>query len=168
MKILLTLLRRAFSPNLFLNLTQSYKFLPAAAGLLRSVDLWIEGCMKYRAFMLRCRACFPSPSERRATTHVPRNLHLSVHLTIFFLVLIFSGQVSLEGLSIFCQQVSKSQNSQNICCLKVKLSRVQLKASVLMQRLSYPTETVLSNNIARNRIVLSFKDSPRKPLGRRP
>ena len=37
-----------------------------------------------------------------------------------------------------------------------------------MQRLSYPTETVLSNKIARNRIVLSFKDSPRKPLGRRP
>ena len=38
-----------------------------------------------------------------------------------------------------------------------------------MQRLSYPTETtVLSNKITRNRIVLSFKDSPRKPLGRRP
>ena len=42
------------------------------------------------------------------------------------------------------------------------------KASVLMQRLSYPTETVLSNKISRNRIVLSFKGSPRKPLGRRP
>ena len=37
-----------------------------------------------------------------------------------------------------------------------------------MQRLSYPTETVLSNKITRNRTVLSFKDSPRKPLGRRP
>ena len=37
----------------------------------------------------------------------------------------------------------------------------RLKASVLMLRLSYPTETVLSNKIARNRIVLSFKDSPR-------
>ena len=37
-----------------------------------------------------------------------------------------------------------------------------------MQRLSYPTETVLDNNITRNRIVISFKDSPRKPLGRRP
>ena len=37
-----------------------------------------------------------------------------------------------------------------------------------MQRLSYPTETDLSNEIARNRIVLSFIDSPRKPLGRRP
>ena len=37
-----------------------------------------------------------------------------------------------------------------------------------MQRLSYVTETVLSNKITRNRIVLSFKDSPRKPLGRRP
>ena len=32
-----------------------------------------------------------------------------------------------------------------------------------MQRLSYPTETVLTNKITRNRIVLSFKDSLRKP-----
>ena len=37
-----------------------------------------------------------------------------------------------------------------------------------MQRLSYQTETVLSNKIPRNRLVLSFKDIPRKPLGRRP
>ena len=37
-----------------------------------------------------------------------------------------------------------------------------------MQRLSYPTETVLSDKITRNRIVPSFKDSPRKPLRRRP
>ena len=42
------------------------------------------------------------------------------------------------------------------------------EASVLMQRLSYATDTVLSNKITRNRIVLSFKDSPRKPFGRRP
>ena len=41
-------------------------------------------------------------------------------------------------------------------------------ASVLMQRRSYPTEAVLSNKITRNRIALSFKDSPRKRLGRRP
>ena len=37
-----------------------------------------------------------------------------------------------------------------------------------MQRLSYPTEIILSNKISRNRIVLSFKDSPRNPLGRLP
>ena len=37
-----------------------------------------------------------------------------------------------------------------------------------MLRLSYPTETVLSSKITRNRIVLPFKVSPRKPLGRRP
>ena len=37
-----------------------------------------------------------------------------------------------------------------------------------MQKLSYPTETVLSNKIGRNRKVLSFKDSPRIPFGRRP
>ena len=45
---------------------------------------------------------------------------------------------------------------------------MRLYASVLMQRLSYPTETVYSNKITRNRIVLSFKVCPRKPLGRRP
>ena len=39
-------------------------------------------------------------------------------------------------------------------------------AGVVMQRLSYLTETVLFNKIARNRIVPSFKDSPSKPLGR--
>ena len=37
-----------------------------------------------------------------------------------------------------------------------------------MQRLSYPTETDLSTKITENRNVLSFKDSPRKQLGRRP
>ena len=42
------------------------------------------------------------------------------------------------------------------------------EGSVLMQILSYLTETVLSNNITRNRIVLSFKDSPIKPLRQRP
>ena len=36
-----------------------------------------------------------------------------------------------------------------------------------MQRLSYPTETVLTNKINGNRIVLSFKDGHRKPLGTR-
>ena len=48
------------------------------------------------------------------------------------------------------------------------LPLMEVEASVLMQRMSYPTETVLSNKIIRIRIVLSFKDSPRKPLGRRP
>ena len=33
-----------------------------------------------------------------------------------------------------------------------------------MERLSYPTETVLPNKITRNKIVLAFKDSPRKSL----
>ena len=37
-----------------------------------------------------------------------------------------------------------------------------------MQRLSYLTETTLSIKITKNRRVLSFKDSPRKPLRRRP
>ena len=43
---------------------------------------------------------------------------------------------------------------------------ITLQTSVVMQRLTYPTETVLSNNIPRNIMVLSVKDSPRKPLGR--
>ena len=37
-----------------------------------------------------------------------------------------------------------------------------------MQGQSYQNETVVSKKITRNRIVLPFKDSPRKPLGRRP
>ena len=37
-----------------------------------------------------------------------------------------------------------------------------------MQILSYPIVTALCNKITRNRTVQSFKDSPRKPLGRRP
>ena len=37
-----------------------------------------------------------------------------------------------------------------------------------LQSLSYPTETVLSNKMTRDRIVLSSKDSPKKPQRRRP
>ena len=33
-----------------------------------------------------------------------------------------------------------------------------------MQRLCHPTETVLTNKMTKNKIVLSFKDSPRKPV----
>ena len=33
-----------------------------------------------------------------------------------------------------------------------------------MQRMSYPTETVLTNKMTRNRIVLSSKDSPESHL----
>ena len=47
-------------------------------------------------------------------------------------------------------------------------ANVKQKASVVMQRLSYPTDTVLSHNITRYRIVLSFKYSPRKPIRWRP
>ena len=38
------------------------------------------------------------------------------------------------------------------------------KARLLMQRLCYSSETLLSNMINRNRIVLSFKDSPIIPF----
>ena len=37
--------------------------------VLRSVDLWITGWVKSRAFLLRRCARFPSPSERRARNH---------------------------------------------------------------------------------------------------
>ena len=40
---------------------------------------------------------------------------------------------------------------------------IKYEVAVLIVGLSYPTETVLSTKITRNRIVLSFKDSPRKP-----
>ena len=46
--------------------------------------------------------------------------------------------------------------------------QISPEASVVMQRLPYSTETILSNKINRNRIVLSFEDNPRKPLRRRP
>ena len=43
------------------------------------------------------------------------------------------------------------------------------KAIVLMPRMSYTTtETVLSNKITRNRIVLPFNNNPKNSLGRRP
>ena len=46
--------------------------------------------------------------------------------------------------------------------------REDREGSVLMQNLSDLTETVLSNQTTGNIIVPSFKDSPTKPLGRRP
>ena len=36
---------------------------------------------------------------------------------------------------------------------------VQLEASGVVQRLSYPTEAFVTKKITRDRIVLSFKDS---------
>ena len=56
------------------------------------------------------------------------------------------------------------QTSFRRSCLQIRRG----KASVVKQRLSYLTETVLTNEITRNRIVLSFNDSLRKPLRRRP
>ena len=43
----------------------------------------VKGCVKSRTFLLRRRARFPSPSEQRATTHVPTNLHRSVEVAVF-------------------------------------------------------------------------------------
>ena len=47
-----------------------------------------------------------------------------------------------------------------ICCAMMYFDLTKPEASVVMQRLSYPTETLLTNKITRNKIVLSFKDSP--------
>ena len=44
----------------------------------------------------------------------------------------------------------------------------QILSDCLMQRMSYPTETVLSNKNTWNRVIQSFKDTPRKPLVVRP
>ena len=57
--------------------------------LLRSVDLWIKGCVKSRAFLLRRRTCFPSPSACARTsqrTVLSTNTSSSLHsLFLFFL-----------------------------------------------------------------------------------
>ena len=65
----------------------------------------------------------------------------------------------------------KDTKKPDICLASGQLSNCWvgcIKASVLMQRLSYPTETVISNKITRNRIVLSFKVCSIKPLWRPP
>ena len=56
--------------------------------LLRSVDLWIKGRVKSRAFLLRRRACFPSPSARvfaRRRTFLSTNTSTSVLLSCVYL-----------------------------------------------------------------------------------
>ena len=50
-----------------------------------------------------------------------------------------------------------------ICCAMMYFDLTKPEASVVMQRLSYPTETVLTNKVTRTRIVLSFNECPRKP-----
>ena len=74
------------------------------------------------------------------------------------------GPASFDELSC-CEFWPPSKGSRK---RRKEILREREKVSVLMQRLSYPTKIVLSYKIARNRKVLSFKDSPRKPLGRRP
>ena len=82
-----------------------------------------------------------------------------------------------DELSVHCRRATKGEGegdhapvSVGVCLCK----REELRASVLMQRLSHLqsglilTETAISNKITRNGIVPSFKDSPRKPLRRRP
>ena len=71
---------------------------------------------------------------------------------IFILVLPFCFLYSTNGFTTYIQS----------------FQLMTYMASVVMQRISYPTETVLYNKITRNRIVPSIKDSPRKPLRRRP
>ena len=46
------------------NLTLPSFLHPSSRDVLRSLNLWIKGCVKSRAFLLRRRACFPSPSTR--------------------------------------------------------------------------------------------------------
>ena len=60
--------RRAFSrlsSQRFSTLnTKLYVCIEVLRSVLRSLGLWIKGCVKSRAFLLRRRACFPSPSAR--------------------------------------------------------------------------------------------------------
>ena len=66
-----------------------------------------------------------------------------------------------------CRDDAKAYPLRAYLC-ETATHRERQKASVVMQRMSYLTETVLPSKITRNILVLSFKDSPRKPLGRRP
>ena len=54
---------RSFPPEFEKRHFQSYHCI--FTRILRSVNLWIKGCVKSRAFLLRRRACFPSPSAHR-------------------------------------------------------------------------------------------------------
>ena len=78
-----------------------------------------------------------------------------LHLAIFC-VIFFSGRV-LEGLSIFCQRVSKSQNSQNIYCLKEFVNRFSLNMSQIKEDDVIPTFISWSWEIA----VWNWKKSGR-------
>ena len=46
----------------------------------RTVDLWIRKCVKYRAFLLRHDAYFPSPSGAASRTSLSKNTSTLVHL----------------------------------------------------------------------------------------
>ena len=53
------------------------------SAILRSLNLWIKGCVKSHAFLLRHRGCFPSPSVRAPAsqrTILSKNTSSSVHL----------------------------------------------------------------------------------------
>ena len=50
--------------------------------VLRSVDLWIKGCVKSCAFLLRRRTCFPSPSSRVHAPFYPQIPPLSSSLEL--------------------------------------------------------------------------------------
>ena len=70
-----------------------------------------------------------------------------------------------------CQRDSKTMSDATLdnnptCELAVLNQRSNLKATVLMQRLSYPIETVCSDKINRNKRGLSFKD--RESIGSMP
>ena len=58
------------------------------------------------------------------------------------------------GLFKFGQQLCRDRDEKRMYYIH--------QANVVMQRLSNPMETLLNNKITRKRIVLSFKDSPRK------
>ena len=92
----------------------------------------------------------------------PRHLRLNVGI-----IILNKGRESRASGEIRVGGSGMAPEYKEALSLSLSLS-LSHKARVLMQRLSYPTETVLSNRITRNIIVPSFKDRPRKPLGRRP
>ena len=68
-----------------------------STNVLRSVDLWIKGCMQSCVLMLRCRACFPSPSARVSTHRfINKYLQLSTPLNKYYSSRQYGGMTNIH------------------------------------------------------------------------
>ena len=80
--------------------------------------------MKSRAFLLRRRASSPPPSERRATTHLPINIHSSVFgdTTIINLSIFYDAIDDVELIRFSnLQEASLHMSAFKMCVVKLRL-----------------------------------------------